>query len=327
MTGPAHTPKHSEQSGASSDHFHLGGQAVLEGVMLRGKRNWVLSVRAPDDTIIVQARKLNSLLERSPIARLPLIRGFIALIESLTLGVRAISISAQQAAGEQEEELSAREIAVAIAISILLAVVLFIAVPAAFARALYELFESPLLINLLEGLVKIAIFTGYIWAISHIKDIARVFEYHGAEHKVIHSHEAGETVSVETATKHTTLHVRCGTSFLLLVLVLSIFIFSFLGRPPLLERVLYHIAIIPLIAGMAYEVIKAAGSRPSRIIRAVVAPGLALQRLTTREPSPSQIEVAIVALEKLLKVENGEHPSVAIDGDLLEEERIAPASA
>lgn len=280
--------------------------------MLRGKHNWIVSVRRPDETIVVHERPLRSWLKRYRLARVPLLRGFIGLIESLILGVKAISLSAQEAADEEEEELGAKEIAVAILFAIALAVALFIALPAAFASALYRVFESVLVINFLEGLAKITVFVLYIWSISRLRDIARVFEYHGAEHKVIHAYEAGDELTVDAAQTHSPLHVRCGTSFLLLVMVLSILVFSLLGRPPLLERIAYHIAIIPLIAGLAYEIIKLAGRRrTSLVLRWIMAPGLALQRMTTREPSPDQLEVAHAALERLLVLEQGKEPKRA----------------
>lgn len=288
--------------------FQIGGQAVIEGLMLRGKSHWVLGVRLPDNNILIDATKLNSLTQRHAFWKLPLVRGCVALIESVSLGMKALTASAQLAAIEEEgEELKGWHMALVIVITVLIATGLFVVTPALFAKFLYGHFKSPILINLLEGSFKISILVAYIWAVSKLKDIARVYEYHGAEHAIIHAYEHGDELVPSEKMAENIRHVRCGTSFLILVMITSILVFSLLGKPPFALRVLYHLAIVPFIAGLSYEIIRIAGRHSdSKFIRFIMAPGLAMQRMTTRTPSNDQLEVAIAAFEKLIEVESAE---------------------
>jgi uncharacterized protein YqhQ len=214
------------------------------------------------------------------------------------MGVRALSFSASQFAEEEEAELTTKDLIMTIGFAVLLTVGLFIALPAYLVRLVQANISSNVLLNIVEGLIKIGLFLLYILGISAMEDIRRVFEYHGAEHKAINCYEAGEPLTVENVAKYTTVHRRCGTNFLLIVFFTSIFVFSFFGRPPFLQRVLLHVALLPIVAGIAYELIRLAG-RPNRPwwVEVITAPGLLLQKLTTREPDAEQIEVAIKALQ------------------------------
>ncbi len=281
--------------------FSYGGQAVIEGVMMRGRTNLAVAVRRSDG-IVLHEEKLRPWAQRYPILGVPFIRGSVALIESLAMGVRALSFSASQFAEEEEAELTTKDMVMTIGFAVLLTVGLFIALPAYVVRLVQAHISSNVLLNIVEGLIKIGFFLLYILGISAMEDIRRVFEYHGAEHKAINCYEAGEPLTVENVAKYTTVHRRCGTNFLLIVFFTSIFLFSFFGRPPFLQRVLLHIALLPAVAGIAYELIRLAG-RPKRPwwVEVITAPGLLLQKLTTREPDAEQIEVAIKALQVVVE--------------------------
>lgn len=288
-----------------SKGFSYGGQAVIEGVMMRGRSRLAIAVRKADNSIIVREEAVRSASQRLPFLRLPIIRGVVALVESLVVGLRALSFSASAFAEEEGEELGFGELAVTMAVAFVLAVGLFVVLPAFLVKQFHNLIASDIILNLVEGLIKVAVFLTYIIVISTAKDIRRVFEYHGAEHKAIHCYEAGEELTVENARKFTTMHPRCGTNFMLLVLVTSVFVFSFFGRPPFLQRILLHLAILPLVAGLSYELIKLAGKY--KVVRMLVYPGLLLQKLTTREPNDEQLEVAIRALKTVLTADNALH--------------------
>lgn len=283
---------------------HIGGQAVLEGVMMRGKNYWVVAARKPDQEIVLSSHKINSFAQKFPVFRKPVLRGMAALAEALTIGVQALNFSAQQALGEEEEEIGSREIAFMIIIGFILALGLLIVLPAFFARFLDSIVKSTILFNIIEGLIRIGIFLGYIVAISRVKDVNRLFQYHGAEHKVIHAFEAEGKLSIKAAAKYSPLHVRCGTAFLLILMVVLILIFAFLGRPAFWLRISSRLLMIPLIAGISYEIIRLAGKFENHwLVQILMAPGLWLQKLTTKEPSEGQLEVAIVSLQKLLDLE------------------------
>ncbi len=285
-----------------SAEFFYGGQAVIEGVMMRGKKSVAIAVRRPDQAVIVDTRPIGTLTERHPILRLAFVRGVIAFVETLVIGIRALMFSADQASGDNEEEkLKPWELSLTLVASLAVFVALFIVLPNVVAAVLQRWLESPIAVNLAEGAFRILIFLGYITAVSRLKDIRRVFQYHGAEHKVIHSFESGEELVVENARRHTALHPRCGTAFLLIVMVIMVILFSLLGRTTLIMRILTRLALLPVVTGVSYEVIKLAGRRnPPRVVRWAIAPGLWLQRLTTREPDDDQIQVAIAALERVL---------------------------
>jgi uncharacterized protein YqhQ len=299
----------------------VGGQAVLEGVMMRGVSTWAVAVRTPGvegengaepalGEIEVTSEPLVSWAKRHRILRLPVIRGVVALGESLKIGFRALAISAnaQLVAEEGEEEpepIGGFTWGLTIALSLVLAIGLFFVVPVSATSLIKDQLGSALLFWLVEGILRTAIFIGYIWAISRLPDLRRVFEYHGAEHKTISCFEAGDRLVPERAETYSRLHPRCGTSFLLIVMVLAIFVFAPIGLPEWYWLVLSRILGIPLIAGLSYEVIKWAGkNRRKHWVRVLMWPGLMLQNLTTREPDRDQLAVAIAALEEVLAVEN-----------------------
>jgi uncharacterized protein YqhQ len=274
----------------------IGGQAVIEGVMMRGPDVIATAVREPSGEIIVKTEAFTPISDRYPILKKPMLRGVVALIESLVQGLKALSFSAQ-AAGEEGEELSNKEIALTMMFSMGLAILLFVIIPTYAAKYIHSAITDPRLLNLMEGVLRFIIFIAYIVAISKMKDIHRVFEYHGAEHKTIHAYEAGVPLDVEHVRKYSTLHPRCGTNFLLIVMIVSIIMFAFLGWPELWVRIVSRIILMPVVAGIAYEIIRFAGKSEAAWVQVAITPGLLLQKLTTREPSDDQIEVAIKALE------------------------------
>lgn len=283
-----------------NDNCNYGGQAIIEGVMMRSPFKYAIAVRKPDKEIILKTGKLRSLSNRIKFLKWPIFRGIVNLIESLTLGLKALTYSAEQATGE-EDKISNVEMFFTILIAFVLFILIFIALPTTIARYLDKYLSSVIVYNLFEGTLRIGIFIFYLYFISKIKDIKRVFEYHGAEHKVIYTYEAGEELNVDNVKKYSTLHPRCGTSFIFIVLILSILVFSLLGKQTLLLRIAYRVAIIPLIAGLSYEILKLSAKNMDKIfIKWVVMPGLWFQKLTTKEPDAAQIEVAIKALKGVL---------------------------
>jgi uncharacterized protein YqhQ len=288
----------------------IGGQAVLEGVMMRGVSVWAVAVRTPEGEIDVTSEPLVSWAKRHRILRLPVIRGVVALGESLKIGFKALGISANAQLEEEEEEIGGWLWGLTIFLSLLLAIGLFFVIPVGATSLIKDELGSALLFWLVEGVLRTAIFIGYIVLISRMADLRRVFEYHGAEHKTISCFEAEDRLVPERAKLYSRLHPRCGTSFLLIVMVLAIFVFAPIGLPAWYWLVLSRILGIPLIAGLSYEVIKWAGkNRSKRWVRALMWPGLMLQNLTTREPDEQQLAVAIAALEAVLAVESPEKAS------------------
>ncbi len=280
----------------------VGGQAVIEGVMMRGFGKVATAVREPNGNINVQIKSVTSIADKFPILKLPILRGAVSLFESLILGMRSLSFSAQ-AAGEEDEQLSDREIIGTVILAILLACVLFLAIPTGAAKIFHELTDDPLILNLAEGFLRLIIFLAYLFAISQMKDIRRTFQYHGAEHKTIFCYEAGESLTVENAKKFPRLHPRCGTAFLLIVMLVSIFVFAFLGWPELWLRILSRIILLPLVAGISYELIRFSARSTNSFVRLATLPGLWLQYLTTREPDDSMLEVAIKSLQAVIPPE------------------------
>jgi uncharacterized protein YqhQ len=295
----------------------VGGQAVLEGVMMRGVRTWSIAVRKPTDEqlageqreipsgpIEVRTFPLDSPLRRHRWMRLPLVRGVIALGESLGVGMRALNISASAQLPEAEEEISGGVWAGTVVVSLVFAIGLFFVAPVGLTSLIKSQLHSSTLFWLIEGLVRTGIFLGYLLLLSRLRDLRRVFEYHGAEHKTISCYEAGRPLTPENAQGFSRLHPRCGTSFLLIVMVISIFVFAPLGLPAWYWLVATRVLGIPLIVGISFEAIKFAGrNRRRRWVQIVMSPGLALQRLTTREPDLTQLAVAIAALEAVLDEE------------------------
>jgi uncharacterized protein YqhQ len=288
----------------------VGGQAVIEGVMMRGRRYWSLAVRRPDGTIHSQIEPLKTFLVRHPSWNKPFLRGLFILAESLVLGWKALSISADIALEEEKKEggrgLGGVEKAVSFGLALVLAVALFVALPTWLAPRLVGDGSPVWLWNLVEGGIRLAVFVAYLLLVSLSGEMRRIFEYHGAEHQSIHLWENGYPLEPERALSQNTDHLRCGTAFIMLVLVLTIVVYSFMGKPALWLRILERIAVIPLIAGVSYEIIRWADRSESPWMEAVVVPGLALQRLTTRRPDLEQAEVAINALQTLLREEKPE---------------------
>lgn len=280
--------------------LNVGGQAVIEGVMMRGQDKIAVAVRKADGEIALEVNPVSSIRDRYPILKKPLLRGVIALYESLADGMKALTYSAQ-VSGEEDEELSDKEMVMTIATSVALAIGLFIVIPTWSMRFLHSLTNDAMLLNLAEGCLRMAIFLCYIGGISLMEDIQRVFQYHGAEHKTIYTYEAGLPLVVENVRPFGRLHPRCGTNFLMIVMLISMFVFTFLGWPNLLMRILSRVVLMPVIAGVSYEIIRFAGAHNDNcVVHASIMPGLLLQKLTTREPDDSMMEVAIASLKAVL---------------------------
>jgi len=306
----------------------LGGQAVLEGVMMRGISTWAVAVRKPvpeqlersdghlDPTeaplgeIEVTSEPLVSWTKRHRLLRLPVVRGVVALAESLKIGFNALGISANAQLPEGEEEIGGGTWAGTVVIAILFAVGLFFLLPVGLTSLFRDSIPNSIVFVVIEKLIRITIFIAYLWLISRIKDLQRVFQYHGAEHKVIHNYEARLPLTPENAQRFSRLHPRCGTSFLLIVMIVAIVVFAPLGTPAWYWLFASRVIGIPLIAGLSFEVLKWFGrNRTRRWARILMAPGMQLQKLTTREPDLSQLAVAIAALEAVLEVENPDQAS------------------
>jgi uncharacterized protein YqhQ len=311
----------------------VGGQAVLEGVMMRGVSTWAVAVRKPlpEQTedgagldpeeaargeIAVQSFPLTSVLKRHRALRLPIVRGVVALVESMAIGFKALGISANEQLPEEESDISGGMWAGTVLVALVLAVGLFFVVPVGLTSLIKDRLGSSLLFWLVEGVLRTSIFLGYIGLLSRLRDLRRVFEYHGAEHKTISCYEAGLELTPENAQRFSRLHPRCGTSFLLIVMIVAIFLFAPIGLPAWYWLVLSRILGVPLIAGISFEIIKFAGrNRRKPWVRAVMWPGLMLQKLTTREPDHDELAVAIAAMEAVLAVETpGEHSAEEMVG-------------
>jgi uncharacterized protein YqhQ len=286
-----------------SERPAIGGQAVLEGVMMRSPKYTAIAVRK-DNEIVIKREENFSISDRYPFLKAPVLRGAVALIEMLVIGVRALSYSAE-VVSDGEEELNSRDIFLAVVMALAFALLLFIVFPTILTKFIAGSIKNPFLLNLIEGLVRILVFLLYLISISSMKDIKRFFEYHGAEHKAVHCYESGEELTVENARKYTTLHPRCGTSFLLVVMVVSILLFSTLGWPGIGARITFRVLLFPVVAGISYEFIRFAGKSNSVFVQLLSAPGLWLQKLTTREPDDSQLEVALEALKCVLSGGDG----------------------
>ena len=281
----------------------VGGQAVIEGVMMRDANKTATAVRLPNGEIEVETHPVTSIRERYPVLNLPLIRGSVIMVESLVIGMRALSFSAQ-AAGEEDEQMTKKEIAMTILFALVLASVLFIVIPTGAAHLAAAYTDDPVMFNLIEGGIRLLVFLLYIWGISFMGGIRRVFQYHGAEHKTIHCYEAGEALTVENVQKFPRLHPRCGTNFLLIVMVVAIVFHVFFGWPDLWLRILSRLAVLPVVAGVSYEIIRFAGRSENHIVRIMITPGLWLQYLTTRPPADEMVEVAIESLKAVLPPED-----------------------
>ena len=298
--------------------LQYGGQAVIEGVMMRSPRYFAVACRHPNGDIVVKLEDLaHSWLARLKWLNRPFLRGTLALLDAMALGIRALRFSAdvqleEQTQTVQQKRINDLAIGSTMVVGLLIGLGLFVALPTTLTQLLP--WKNPVLLNMLDGILRIALFLGYVVAVGNLKEIRRVFQYHGAEHKAINTLEAGLPLTMENAKQQSRIHPRCGTSFVMVVLILAILVFSLTGRPPIWLRIPLHIALLPLVAGVAYEVIKFAGRyKESRWTRWLLAPGLWSQRITTREPEEAQIEVALFALQAVVAQEQrGNEVPVAV---------------
>jgi uncharacterized protein YqhQ len=294
---------------AKEKKFYYGGQAVIEGVLMRGKKALAIAIRQTNGDIKVTDQSISAGIYQRNIKGVPFFRGVFLLIETMVLGIQALFYSAQAAASDQlEEEISPGMLWGTAIISIVIGVAIFFVGPLLLTNFfIYPYVESSVLANLIEGVFRIIIFVIYLKLISYMSDIRAVFAYHGAEHKAVNAYEAGIDLEVGAVKKYSTAHTRCGTSFLLIVMVLAIVVFSMLGKPPLWWGITSRIVLIPVIAAVGYEIVRfAANYSDNRLVRAILWPGLALQTLTTREPTDKQLEVALAALRRVVAIDRGE---------------------
>ena len=308
--------------------FAYGGQAVIEGVMIRGRNHFSLAVRRPDGSIERRSNRLNSFYTGRA-RRIPFVRGFIVLAETLVLGIKALHTSANLAAQEPgtdaKTEIPNWAMAVTLFSSLVIGLSVFFLLPLLIVWAMDPVVPSHIVSELIEGALRLLILVGYVWAIGFFPDIKRVFAYHGAEHMAVHAHEAGLPLSVENVRKFGTPHPRCGTAFLLTVMLVSIAVFILLMDPPWEYRIASRIVLIPVIAAISYEIIRFSGTRQHLLVGQIIArPGLWLQRLTTREPDDGQIEVAICAVEGALAADDGREytPSFGLEAAADAEETV-----
>ncbi|NJO00060.1 MAG: DUF1385 domain-containing protein [Anaerolineales bacterium] len=282
--------------------FNYGGQAVIEGVMMRGRKHMAVAVRNPKGEIVLHSEPLNPRIYASFINKVPFLRGFTLLWDALVLGMRTLMFSAEVAMGEEEAEFSGPMAWGTVAFSLLLAISIFFVSPLLLISLIKQFVDVSILVqHIIEGVIRLTLFLGYVWGIGFLAEIKRVFGYHGAEHKAINAYEQGVELTPEKVAQCSIVHPRCGTAFLLIVMVISIFVFALVGDPPLWLKIVSRIVLIPVIAGIAYEFLKfSAAHQQNPLIRILIAPGLALQGLTTREPDLSMLEVSIAALKKLL---------------------------
>ncbi len=294
----------------------VGGQAVLEGVMMRGVSTWAVAVRKPPaeghelGEIDTQTFALESWNRRHRVYRWPVIRGVVALVESLAIGIRALGISANAQLPEEEVQISGGAWIGTVAVAAIFAIGLFFVVPVGLTSLIKHQLGSPVAFWAVEGVVRTSIFLGYLFLLSRLRDLKRVFQYHGAEHKVISCYEASDELTPARAALYSRFHPRCGTSFLLIVMIMAIFVFAPVGLPAWWILVLTRIVGVPLIAGLSFEVIKWAGRNRSRgWVQALMYPGMQLQRLTTAEPDLDQLAVSISSLQAVLAQQEGKHIS------------------
>ena len=284
--------------GKKTPSLAFGGQAVMEGIMIRSKDHLVICVRQPNEKIVTKTEELHSSSEKYRFLRVPFVRGILALVETLYSGMKGIYFSANAAFGEEEESLSSKEIAVVVAVAVCLSILIFSVTPF-FLTSLLNL-GGGVLFNVAEGVVRLSFLLVYLAVISLFGDFKRIFQYHGAEHTAINAYEAGVELNVENTRKYSRFHSRCGTSFLLIVTLISILFFSLFPTSDYWVRLSYRVILIPVISAVSYEVLRLSDRyKDSRIMKALVAPGLLLQRLTTRQPDDKMIEVAIKAVKEV----------------------------
>lgn len=301
---------------------YIGGQAVIEGVMMRGKKMYAMAVRTPDGTLAVEKKDIDDVFSRYKIFKYPIFRGIASFIQSLIIGTKIIMRSTQLAGLEEETEENAEPskfekalqkmfgdkltdvlIYISVAVSLVFSIGLFFVLPVFIGSLLRPALPGTWALGIAEGLIRIAIFLLYLFLVSRMKEIKRVFQYHGAEHKTINCFEHGEELTVENVKKYTRLHKRCGTSFLLIVMIISMVVFFFIRTDTIWLRLVSRILLVPFVAGISYEVIRWAGRSDSPVVKIVSAPGLCLQKITTAEPDGSQIEAAIAAMKGVLEEE------------------------
>lgn len=301
---------------------YIGGQAVIEGVMMRGKKMYAMAVRTPDGTLAVEKKDIDDVFSRYKIFKYPIFRGIASFIQSLIIGTKIIMRSTQLAGLEEETEENAEPskfekalqkmfgdkltdvlIYISVAVSLVFSIGLFFVLPVFIGSLLRPILPGTWALGIAEGLIRIAIFLLYLFLVSRMKEIKRVFQYHGAEHKTINCFEHGEELTVENVKKYTRLHKRCGTSFLLIVMIISMVVFFFIRTDTIWLRLVSRILLVPFVAGISYEVIRWAGRSDSPVVKVVSAPGLCLQKITTAEPDGSQIEAAIAAMKGVLEEE------------------------
>lgn len=301
---------------------HIGGQALLEGIMMRGKYNWAVAVREPSGEIYTEEHELVSAKDKHAWLKWPIVRGVWGFYETMVLAVKAFGISAEHAGETEEEQLSSKEIGLTMVLGIGLAVGLFIVLPAVLTNLIItDALAHPFAWNAVDGVIRLVAFFLYIWAVSRLKEIHRVFAYHGAEHKTIHAYERGLPLETDVIQRYGTLHIRCGTAFLLMVMVVAIVVFSLVPGKAILAAwgvsargwvLLFNIAtrivLLPLIAGLAYEItVKWAGTHPDNpLVKVLLWPGLQMQRLTTAEPDDSMVEIAVAAMNLVVAREEAE---------------------
>ena len=291
------------------ERFHYGGQAVMEGVMMRGQKATVTVVRRPNGELATETKPLPSIYT-GWMRKRPLVRGFTILIEAMVLGIRSLLYSANVALEEEGEKISGGLVWIMVAVSLVFAVGLFFIAPLFLTRLLDPYISSSLVFHLIEGLVRLSLFFAYLKLIGSLKDIKRTFAYHGAEHKTINAYEDGVPLEADDIKQYSIAHLRCGTSFILTVLVIAILVFALIGRTSLEIMIVSRIVLIPVIAALGYEATRFAANHPENgLVKAFTIPGLWLQRLTTREPDDGQIEVAISALKKVLAIDQGGQPA------------------
>ncbi len=301
----------------------IGGQAVIEGVMMRAPRSLTIAVRKPDGQIVVKKETLKLASDRWPILKWPLLRGVVGLFQSLVLGVRALNFSANVALEEEtnkkgeKQEIGPLAMGATLVFALGMGISLFFFLPLLLTNWLKNwlafIGQSSLFFNLVDGIIRVMIFLIYLGTVSLMKDIKRIFEYHGAEHKVVFTYEAEEELTLSNVRKFSTAHPRCGTSFLLMVMVISILVFALVPQQSSLGmKALYRVIFLPLIAGLSYEVTRAAGKKgSSQVWRFLLAPGLWLQRITAREPADDQIEVALRALQEAIAMEKASQANLS----------------
>jgi uncharacterized protein YqhQ len=280
--------------------FHYGGQALIEGVMMRGRKHISVALRAPDGGIVTFTEPVGTIY-RGRLGSMPLVRGILVLWESLILGLRTLLYSAEVASSKETKRLSPAWLWFSLALGVIFALVLFLVLPLLVVWALDPFISSSIVSNTVDGLLRLVIFIAYLWVIAFIPDVRRLFAYHGAEHKTVNAYEQGAALEVDQVRGYSTAHARCGTAFILIVFVLAIVVFAFLGRPPLWLRFLERVALLPVIAAFSYEMMRLGATHAKNIaVRVLLTPCFLLQALTTRQPDDGQLEVAISALKGAL---------------------------